>query len=96
MIVTLSRRGIDGLAQRLAARHLETAATAAAAQAATELKMDFEAASGAAVEAGGAGLRRRLTVRDAAAVTRERGSLAQPPTPWLAAALMAFRRGRRP
>lgn len=89
------RRGLDGLAQRLAARVLEPAASAAAARAATELKADLQAASGAEVAVEGAGARRRLVVRDAAALARERGTLSVPPAPWLAAALLAFRRRRR-
>lgn len=96
MKVTVSRRGIDGLAQRLFARVLEPAAAAAATRAAFELKADLQAASGAPVEVTGAGARQRLTVRDAAALARERGTLTVPPAPWLAAALMAFRRRRRP
>ena len=89
-------RGLDGLAQRLVARHLEPAASAAAARGAGALQAELEAASGATVEASGASGRRRLSVRDAAALARERGTLATPPVPWLAAALLAFKRGRRP
>ncbi len=92
----IKTRGLDGLAQRLAARHLEPAANAAATRAARALQTDLEAASGAAVETSGGGARRRLSVRDAAALARERGTLSTPPVPWLAATLLAFKRGRRP
>lgn len=95
MKVTIQTRRLDGLAQRLAARHLAPAASAAATRATTALKGDLEAAAGAPVSASGAGARRRLSVRDEAAIARERGTLSTPPQPWLAAALLSFARGRR-
>lgn len=88
-------RGLDGLARRLAARAVPPAAEAAAARGAAALAHAVAAASGAPAEVAGTGARRTVRVADAAALGRERGTRDAPPAPWLAAALLAFRR-RRP
>ncbi|MEP9348710.1 hypothetical protein [Xanthobacter sp. KR7-225] len=95
MRAKVGSRGLDGLARRLAARALPPAVEAAATRAAAALAQDLAASAGAPAETSGSGARRRVRVNDAAALGRERGTLGAPPAPWLAAALLAFRR-RRP
>ncbi|MBB6307017.1 hypothetical protein [Xanthobacter tagetidis] len=90
----LRTRGLDGLARRLAARAVPPAAQAAAARTGAALA-DTLAAAGVPASLVDAGGRRAVRIADGPALGRERGSLQAPPAPWLAAALLAFRR-RRP
>lgn len=94
MTPRLRTRGLDGLARRLAARAVPPAAEAAAARTGDALA-DTLAAAGVPASLAGSGARRTVRVLDGAALGRERGTFKTPPAPWLAAALLAFRR-RRP
>lgn len=95
MSARLRTRGLDGLARRLAARAIRPAAEAAATRGADALAREMAAASGASAAVAGTGARRTVRVAQTEALGRERGTLETLPAPWLAAALLSFRR-RRP
>lgn len=90
-------RGLDGLARRLAARHLAPAAAAAAARAATSLAGEIAAETGARVEVAGPPARPLVRISGAAFLDRVRGGFDRPGDPVLDRLRLAFaRRWRRP
>ena len=99
MKATIGTRGLQGLAQRLAARHLPVAEAQAAGRAARELaaEIDAEIPPQGGVPAAIAGSPQRPVVRVAnpALLARIRGGLGRPGDPVLDRIRLAFAR-RRP
>lgn len=92
MKARITTRGIDGLGARLAARVLPAAAQATAARAARRLAGLVAAETGQAPEIAGDAARPLVRVRDAAVLTRLRGSARQEGEPLLDRARLAFAR----
>lgn len=95
MKVSLSARGIDGLATRLASRVLAPAAEKAAGAAVDTLAQDIATATGAAPQRGGTAARPLVRVADPAVLDRVRGDAAREGDPVLDRVRLDFARGRR-
>lgn len=92
MKARVTTRGLDGLGARLAARALPAATEAAAARAARRLAGLVAAETGQAPEIAGDATRPLVRVRDAAVLSRVRGSAQQEGEPLLDRARLAFAR----
>ncbi|MFG1292723.1 hypothetical protein [Xanthobacter versatilis] len=95
MKATIGTRGLQGLAQRLAARHLPVAEGEAASRAARELAAEIDAETGAPAAIAGSPQRPVVRVADPTLLARIRGGLGRPGDPVLDRIRLAFAR-RRP
>ncbi|MFG1382619.1 hypothetical protein [Xanthobacter versatilis] len=95
MKATIGTRGLQGLAQRLAARHLPAAEGEAATRAAHELAAEITAETGAPAAIAGSPQRPVVRVADPTLLARIRGGLGRPGDPVLDRIRLAFAR-RRP
>ncbi|MEP9352048.1 hypothetical protein ABLE93_00465 [Xanthobacter sp. KR7-65] len=85
-------RGLDGLARRLAARHLPAAQAAAAARAAAALAAEIRTETGAVAAVAGPPSRPVVQVSGADFLTRVRGAFDRPGDPVLDRIRLAFAR----
>ncbi|MFG1332982.1 hypothetical protein V5F41_17245 [Xanthobacter autotrophicus] len=94
MKATIGTSGLQGLAQRLAARHLPAAEAEAAGRAARELAAEITTETGAPATIAGSPQRPVVRVTDAALLARIRGGLGRPGDPVLDRIRLAFARRR--
>ncbi len=97
MKVSISSRGVEGLATRLAARIFPPVVEKVAAQASDALAREIATATGAAPQQAGTPLRPLVRVTDPAVLDRVRGDAAHAGDPVLDRVRLAFtRRPARP
>ncbi|MDI4665274.1 hypothetical protein K9U40_13170 [Xanthobacter autotrophicus] len=94
MRATIRTGGLQGLAQRLAARHLPAAEAEAAGHAARELAAEITAETGAPATIAGSPRRPLVRVADPVLLARIRGALGRPGDPVLDRIRLAFARRR--